>query len=87
MEKGNNPFVLPFLSDNDVTINECYQLGEDIARAVRVYLRMDKDERTALSIEAIGDSEPELAGIVGFVADGMRRTATTRKLREIGRAR
>ena len=61
MERGNNPFLNPFLTDQHVTLDECFDLSDDMARAVRIYLRMDKNERTALSIEAIGDADHALA--------------------------
>lgn len=60
------------LVGHGVTFEECGDLLDDIANAVRVYLRLDPDERVALSLEALGDRGPELAPVIKQVAKDVR---------------
>lgn len=70
-----------FLVENSVTLDECGDLLDSIAIAIRVYLRMDKDDRLALAVESAGDRDPAMAEIAGFVANGLRMRAITRKIK------
>ena len=47
-EHMSSPFAGDWLSDHDVTLNECGDLSESIANAIRVYLETSTRERTRI---------------------------------------
>ncbi len=50
MEDGRDPFDLSFLSANEVTADECYTMGEQIALAVRMMLVAPKELAATLVV-------------------------------------
>ena len=83
MEDGRDPLERSFLIEHKVSLDEVFTMSEDIARAVRIYLRMPSDERTVASIEAIADTVPEMADVLGFVAQGMKGANALKKLKAL----
>lgn len=62
---------------------EVFDHADDIARAIRVYLALDPDERSALSVRVAAETAipgPQGQFIGDYVARGMRMNAALRKL-------
>jgi hypothetical protein len=50
---ASHPFSTEWLSKHDVTLDECYDLSQAIANAIRVYLDLPKDQRVNLQIKQV----------------------------------
>jgi len=81
----SSPFDSQWLSEHEVTLDECGDLSEDVARAIRFYLRTPKDERLGAAVQ----DAAEEAGLPREIAAGMaasyRMSAATRRLKEMNR--
>lgn len=54
----SSPFDGQWLADHDVTLDECGDLSEAIAGAIKLYLYLPKDERLTLELKrAISESD------------------------------
>jgi len=84
MVDGRDPFDGPsFLSEHHVALEECFQMGEDIARAIRIYLALPEDERLALGVEDAARHAipgPEGEALARFVGGGIRMQNVVNKL-------
>lgn len=46
LDDGRNPLVNPFLSDNDVTLDQCFGLAEHLALGARIVARAIESPRS-----------------------------------------
>lgn len=81
MDKGEDPFHISFLSEYEVTLDEAYDLSDDLAEAARLYLhlRTKPAELIALRMEMEGESE-----LAAAFRDSSRLSEVTKELRELG---
>jgi hypothetical protein len=69
----SSPFAAEWLADHDVTLDECGDLSELIASAVKLYVALPDDERFAMEVKRIinesdmpDDSKREMNAQVDF---------------------
>ena len=64
-EDGRSPFENDILSENKVTIDECYELSESIAIIIRGYLNAPKEVKHQIAlcgaIDGADTVDPEVA--------------------------
>lgn len=86
MERGEDPFHISFLSVNDVTLDEVYEMSDALALAARILLSLKAnhpDTLTVLMVEvATGDAK--VASIFG---DSVGMSRVTQQLRYLGAGR
>jgi len=63
LESGNDPFDHSFLTENDVTLDECYGLSDSLAVAGRMYLYMLENAPKAVFGRYLAESVLEYARV------------------------
>ena len=80
-DKMSSPFEADWLAQHGVSLNECGDLSEDVARAIRIYLRLPKAERTALALQDAMKESGMPDDLAASAANRYRMTDLTRRLK------
>ena len=82
-DKLASPFDGSWLSEHQVTLNECADLSEDVARAIRLYLKVPKAERTARALQDAMEEVGFPSDIAKNAADSLRARTLTHQLKTL----
>ncbi len=81
MEDGRDPFSGDFLSANNVTLDECYTLSEQLATITRGWLAMPEDEQ--IEHVAIGALHKEAPEIIPSFRNQLKMKRTLKELKKL----
>lgn len=81
---GRSPFSTEWLSEHDVSLNECIDLGDRIAQVLNGYLNSPDVVRKAFPLFTIEDMSPEMREHAFFrFFESQAMASVTRRLRKI----
>ena len=71
LDDGRDPLTLPFLSDNDVTLDECYEMAENLASGALILSWVMDNPQKASTMLRGGLDEMKLQALIGVLRNAM----------------
>jgi hypothetical protein len=86
LDRGCEPLHHEFLVEHSITLDECMTLAEQMAVAIRAYVRTPRDEQLRLMVRACVDEAELREEMVESISNDLKMKRVTAKLVALGKA-